>query len=619
MKLTAVKQIRKNDAFTFVGFDCNKPTRLNSYKKSEWCMPRALHENPKGDENIKMTLVQKFGSQIIKGIKCSKRTSKFFLYCGTYGHQKFFGPPTILEPEKMSENECHDMYNRKAYIIDGKTMRIGLNQQIQFPEITHGRIYSDEYNVYCDGAKITINGEQHERMLELKSVTITMSEVDIEVSPNKIVDLHDNVELEKHCIENMKCFMGIDTYLILEKPDRCQLAKIRSLTVDQVQLTHKGKSEPYLINEEHKIILRKIDKQRSEECDLTYFTTDYPELMIVPDSQENVVKLMEMSAHADSINVDLELRISEEFLHFQMEKMIQSTVHEVQQHLCTLGTNSLHQLERSPIHPNALIRDRGDIIQEMQCKTVEVTSSHGYQRHDKCSKEYLPVYLGEEPVYLDTSRLITRQPILDLLDCKEVFPPIFETTNGQLVQAAPSVQPIVLQLSKPEQLGYHVDELEHVEETDSLLYTHKEWQAYMELFHAKRSSKAVTYALTAQYCANSGSCGEYQPTGTIGFEFDSLVQSASKILDWQSYIWDALDTWGHYASFIVILYLMGKLIYVLVSIVVTRKKGTSWVTAIRLNTSLLAEFRNNLIRTLNEPERRNDMNSPPGVELEEFN
>ena len=105
----------------------------------------------------------------------------------------------------------------------------------------------------------------------------------------------------------------------------------------------------------------------------------------------------------------------------------------------------------------------------MQCQTVEVTSSHGYQRHDNCSKEYLPVYLGEEPVYLDTSKLITRKPILDLLDCDEVFPLIFETTNGQLVQAAPTGQPISLQLSKPEQLGYHIDELEHVEETDSLL------------------------------------------------------------------------------------------------------------------------------------------------------
>ena len=73
--------------------------------------------------------------------------------------------------------------------------------------------------------------------------------------------------------------------------------------------------------------------------------------------------------------------------------------------------------------------------------------------------------------------------------------------------------------------------MEHVEETDSLLYTHKEVQAYIELFHAKKSSKAVTYALTAQYCASPGSCGKYQPTGTLGFELNNLAQSTLKALD----------------------------------------------------------------------------------------
>ena len=102
-----------------------------------------------------------------------------------------------------------------------------------------------------------------------------MSEVDVEIFPNRIIDLQNNVELEKRRIENMKCLMGIDTYLVLEKPN---------LFVSQVQLTHKGKSESYPVTEEHKIILRKIDKQRSEECDLTYFTTDYPELMVVQNS-----------------------------------------------------------------------------------------------------------------------------------------------------------------------------------------------------------------------------------------------------------------------------------------------------------------------------------------------
>ena len=50
-------------------------------------MPK-VSENPKGDktEGIKITVIQKFGSQNVKGIKCSKRVSKFRLYCGTNGH-----------------------------------------------------------------------------------------------------------------------------------------------------------------------------------------------------------------------------------------------------------------------------------------------------------------------------------------------------------------------------------------------------------------------------------------------------------------------------------------------------------------------------------------------------
>ena len=102
MQAIAVKQIRKNEVLKFLGYDCIKPTRLNSYKKSEWFMPVKIPENPKGDETegVKITVIQKYGSQNVKGIKCSKRVSIFRLYCGT----------AILEPEIISESECSDMY-----------------------------------------------------------------------------------------------------------------------------------------------------------------------------------------------------------------------------------------------------------------------------------------------------------------------------------------------------------------------------------------------------------------------------------------------------------------------------------------------------------------------------
>lgn len=68
-----------------------------------------------------------------------------------------------------------------------------------------------------------------------------------------------NLGLEKCCIENMRCSMGIDTYMILKKPDHCQLAKIRSMTVKEIQFNHKGCPELYLVTKEHQIILRQLD------------------------------------------------------------------------------------------------------------------------------------------------------------------------------------------------------------------------------------------------------------------------------------------------------------------------------------------------------------------------
>ena len=57
----------------------------------------------------------------------------------------------------------------------------------------------------------------------------------------------------------------------------------------------------------------------------------------------------------------------------------------------------------------------------------------------------------------------------------------------------------------------------------------------------------------------------------------------------------------------------------IMNISMTRKKGTSWTTALRLNTLLLTEFRNNLIQTLNEQERGTMVVPPHGIELKELN
>jgi len=113
----------------FKAFDCRKPSEIISYRKFDWCKPLKA-KNTLGDDDLvaneNFILVQKQKFQSIKGIKCTKQVSTFLLYCGTYGHMKLMNPPSILEPELLSVEDCRDMYQRRAYIFNGQTVKLRL-------------------------------------------------------------------------------------------------------------------------------------------------------------------------------------------------------------------------------------------------------------------------------------------------------------------------------------------------------------------------------------------------------------------------------------------------------------------------------------------------------------
>ena len=69
--------------------------------------------------------------------------------------------------------------------------------------------------------------------------------------------------------------------------------------------------------------------------------------------------------------------------------------------------------------------------------------------------DYLPVYLGEEAVYLDAMGMIVTTPVLDQVDCKGSFTPIYQATNRRLIQASPQVTEVKMVISNPEGLGFH--------------------------------------------------------------------------------------------------------------------------------------------------------------------
>ena len=77
----------------------------------------------------------------------------------------------------------------------------------------------------------------------------------------------------------------------------------------------------------------------------------------------------------------------------------------------------------------------------------------------------------------------------------------------------------------------------------------------------------MTYAITAQYCSSPGTCGEYQPTGSMGFDLNNLAKEAIHALDIWSWMLECAQTYGSYASCFMVLYLVAKLICVIISII----------------------------------------------------
>ena len=56
--------------------------------------------------------------------------------------------------------------------------------------IVHSLVSHDKTNVYCTGAKFTIDGEQHSNMLSFETIRLSIVKLSIEVGNQKVQSHH---------------------------------------------------------------------------------------------------------------------------------------------------------------------------------------------------------------------------------------------------------------------------------------------------------------------------------------------------------------------------------------------------------------------------------------------
>ena len=125
--------------------------------------------------------------------------------------------------------------------------------------IVHSSVTNDEINLYCNCAKFTIDGEQHSNLLAFETVRLSMVDLSIQVGDHDVQELREMTILSPSCVTEMKCVYGLHTYLITSPTNKCRLKRIRTIDMQAIQLIHDNKLTEYLVNHDHKLILRILE------------------------------------------------------------------------------------------------------------------------------------------------------------------------------------------------------------------------------------------------------------------------------------------------------------------------------------------------------------------------
>ena len=545
-----------SNRYTLSALDCRNPSKIRSGLWSDLCTTNSNHTLP-DERSFMVTILQYDDSYLLNALRCSKYATTHLYYCGRYSHLKLFALPAVKQKQPFGIKACQNIAKHAIYEKeDGSSVPLEASQRLEYGYLPHGQIERWTTNTACNGARLTFGGEQFDQVLPVVSTTVYSTKVKVEVSKDTIVDLDSHEKLPYQCSKDYTCQPGGEAY-ILEKPKTtCPLYKVRSIEVQQKVVLLDGKPAKALVNTDHKIFLIvKGNYNPPRNCysmPAAVYDTNYAEVKVVFHNGKFVSRLPQLSE--SELDMDLEARITDEFMTYESELRMHSRLGDVANELCKLSQFGITENELSPFSEDALFRVRGELIQELLCSRVTVSTTAGYSANKKCYNNLLPVMLGSEPVFLESrTRMVIKTPDMSEGPCERNFLPVFVTTDRQLLIASPEITElkIPLQTEAFDFLGNFNADRNHMTFSQNLLYTHDEISSFNHLLHFSRSKDRVVDLLTESYCAG-GDCNDLAPTGsgTKPFDLSRLSEDIANDLSIWHKIQSFITEYGSYSGFL---------------------------------------------------------------------
>ena len=278
-----------------VGYDCRYPETVKPVSSfiSDPCEQDIddTVENYSTSTNDQYQIVQYETRREFKGFRCEKYESKFTFYCGVYDHatplpsEIYARKPVFIDPEV-----CKQMYTLDRYTAgDGTSYSIKKDQLLEIQYYVGGSSVQTRTSFFsgpelsCDGTEIKVKGVNVENMVShITEEVLFREETFVYRKDEQLIAFYNNVRL--NCpIEAEFCSSNSITYSWKKPTDNyCPLYHIKYFVGDMI--THKPNPE---YNIEKQVIMSTDQNHvrfailgKTTECDATYYTTSYPDILV---------------------------------------------------------------------------------------------------------------------------------------------------------------------------------------------------------------------------------------------------------------------------------------------------------------------------------------------------
>lgn len=558
--------------------DCRNPLKVHNSLIQKLCQT----PNPVvTKDRVAVGLYQQSSSHVVKGYRCTKTQDLFYEVCGMFSHTKMYTTPTIGAPTTFTLETCRMAVQRLTYTReDGVMMPLSLNKKLYYSLVRHGSLHRTADDISCTGSTFYMQDEQVSSIVELVGTHVLVEEISVEISAHKAVDLTNNIELPSECVHTTGCQDSTKSYVISPAPE-CNLQHIRTLMMEQITIPTSHGDQRAFVSQQHKILLSVKEPQTAAiGCApvKSYFNTEFPALKITIAETGSTQSLTSgATVDASVLDLELEIKVTNNYLSFYFESTLKEQLQTLGQRLCSITQEAVSRYERSPFHPNALIRIRGDVVQELICKPQRVEIRLGEHRGQQCYRDGIHGWIGNQPVMVQAvTHLVVEASELHQVSCDTKFPPIFSTAGSELVAAYPEIRIVDMKLGHLDEDFLHLnnmDQIKHQEFAGEYLYTAQEIAAFNDLLHFQRTRKEVLDSLVQDYCTGNEQCGPYQPDTGSSFSLHHLEQEVANSFDFLGQWKKTMERYGGYCSIVVLILVAMSIVYNVVKVI--------WLTVYR--------------------------------------